>query len=58
MLKNLFLNTVYCFSFENFHPANEVNFSICKRKIILKAVHTIYDTQLLLQFQFLIYVDP
>ena len=34
-LKNLSLNTVYCLSYENFNPANEVNFSICEHKIIL-----------------------
>ena len=34
------------------------NYSICEHKIILKPVYTIYDIQLLLQFQILIYVDP
>ena len=58
MLKNFFLNTVYCLSYENFNPANEVNFSICEHKIILKQVYTIYDIQPLLQFQILSYVDP
>ena len=35
MLENLFLNTVYYLNYENFNPANEVNFSICENKIIL-----------------------
>ena len=31
-LKNLFLHTIYCLSFENFNPANEVNFNIIEHK--------------------------
>ena len=57
-LKNLYLHTIYCHSFENFNPANEVNFSISKHKKIIKPVYTTYGIQLLLQFQILIYIDP
>ena len=35
MSKNLFFNTVYCFSYENFNPADEINFSICEHKTSL-----------------------
>ena len=44
--------------YNNFNPANEVNFSICEHKIILKPVYTIPDIQLFFQFQILIFVDP
>ena len=57
-LKNLFFNTVYCLTYENFNPTNEVNYNIYEHKIILKPVYTTYDKQLLLQFQMLINVDP
>ena len=58
VFKYVYFNTVYCLSYENFNPANEVHFSICEHKIILKPVYTIYDIQPFLQFQILIYVDP